>query len=151
MENFIKNIENKEKVGFDQNSKLWFPHKSSEGGKPTIAYGHKLGNDLGHYKSGISDKDAEDLLKHDLELARKIVYIYIEKKYKVKWVDIHSFSEWTSKEEILKSPPTVIESLYIYIGKGKGGLCFAGEFNGDEYGNVTILPKEVIKKIIQIK
>jgi hypothetical protein len=37
---YIKNVENGVKSGFNKN--LWFPHKSPEGGFPTIAYGHKL-------------------------------------------------------------------------------------------------------------
>lgn len=73
------------------------------------------------------------------------------KKYKVQWVDIQSFVEWTHKDEILKVAPTIIESVYIYVGKGKAGLCFAGEYNGGEYGNVTIIPKGNIKKITKIK
>lgn len=73
------------------------------------------------------------------------------KKYKVKWVDIHSFSEWRSKKDILDTAEVIIESVYIYVGKGKAGLCFAGEYNGGEYGNTTVIPKGNIKKITQIK
>ncbi len=73
------------------------------------------------------------------------------KKYKVTWVDIQSFAEWKNKIEILKEPETKIESVYIYIGKGKGGLCFASEFNGSEYGNTTIIPRGNLRRISLIK
>jgi len=73
------------------------------------------------------------------------------KKYKIQWVDIASFSAWQHRDEILKIPETIIESVYIYVGRGKGGLCFAGEYNGEEYGNVTIVPRGNIKKITLIK
>jgi hypothetical protein len=77
--------------------------------------------------------------------------LYPNKKYKIQWCDISSFPEWTHKDDILKIPETIIESVYIYVGKGKGGLCFAGEYNGEEYGNVSIIPKGVIRKIKLIK
>ena len=81
--NFIKSIENIQKIGF-KNEK-WFPHKSVEGGVPTIAYGHKIKNDieLSHYSSGITDEEANRILIEDLEIAKQKVYSYIKSKYKV--------------------------------------------------------------------
>lgn len=71
--NYIKTVENGSKVGF-KNGK-WFPHKSPEGGLPTIAYGHKLtDNEVERLSKGISDSEAEKLLNHDLALAKKKVY-----------------------------------------------------------------------------
>ena len=37
---FMKDIENAGRTGF-KNGK-WYPHKSPEGGMPTIGYGHKI-------------------------------------------------------------------------------------------------------------
>ena len=53
---FIQKImqwENSVKAGWNKNTQRWFPHKSPEGGNPTIAYGHKLTN---------QDKEVEELM-----------------------------------------------------------------------------------------
>jgi LysM repeat protein len=55
--------------GWNDKKQRWFPHKSPEGGLPTIAYGHKLTpSDVrsDRFKNGISDSDAKVLLKNDL-------------------------------------------------------------------------------------
>ena len=55
--------------GWNADKQRWFPHKSPEGGLPTIAYGHKLTpSDVrsDRFKNGISDSDAKELLKNDL-------------------------------------------------------------------------------------
>jgi LysM repeat protein len=55
--------------GWNDKKQRWFPHKSPEGGLPTIAYGHKLTpRDVrsNRFKNGISDSDAKELLKNDL-------------------------------------------------------------------------------------
>ena len=66
---YIKRVENAGKAGYDKNKKLWFPHKSFEGGSDTIGYGHKIqpGED---FSKGITDAQAESLLKKDLEKAK---------------------------------------------------------------------------------
>jgi GH24 family phage-related lysozyme (muramidase) len=70
---YIKSVENGIRRGWDKNKGLWFPHKSFEGGSDTIAYGHKLkpGED---FSGGITEEEATELLKKDLEIAKKIVY-----------------------------------------------------------------------------
>jgi len=70
---YIKRVENASKVGFNKQKNLWFPHKSFEGGSDTIGYGHKIqkGED---FSKGITDSQAEDLLKKDLEKAKAQVY-----------------------------------------------------------------------------
>ncbi len=83
--NYIKAVENGQKVGYDKTKQLWFPHKSVEGGLPTIGYGHKIQttNELTGFNKGISDSAAESLLKSDLSIAEKRVHEYIKKRYKV--------------------------------------------------------------------
>ncbi len=70
---YIKKVENQGKVGYNTEKKLWFPHKSFEGGSDTIGYGHKIqkGED---YSKGITNAQAEDLLKQDLAKAKQQVY-----------------------------------------------------------------------------
>ena len=70
---YIKKVENQGKVGYNVEKKLWFPHKSFEGGSDTIGYGHKIqkGED---FSKGITDAQAESLLKTDLEKAKQQVY-----------------------------------------------------------------------------
>jgi lysozyme len=70
---YIKTVENAGKTGYNKQKKLWFPHKSFEGGSDTIGYGHKIqkGED---FSKGITDSQAEDLLKKDLDKAKEQVY-----------------------------------------------------------------------------
>ena len=76
--NFVKNLENAEKIGY-KNGK-WYPHESFEGGLPTIAWGHKVKNklELKRLISGISNSEAEKMLRDDLQIARKNVDRYIK-------------------------------------------------------------------------
>lgn len=65
----IKKFENNPNLkggGYDKAKKKWFPHRSIEGGTPTIAYGHKMkqGED---FSQGITDSEAEDLLFKDVK------------------------------------------------------------------------------------
>lgn len=70
---YMKRVENAGRVGYDAKKRLWFPHKSVEGGSDTIAYGHKIqpGED---FSKGITDQQAVELLKKDIETAKSIVY-----------------------------------------------------------------------------
>lgn len=66
---YMKSVENGGKKGYNPTKKLWFPHESPEGGLPTIAYGHKIENnaELARMNKGITDSEAERLLKNDIE------------------------------------------------------------------------------------
>lgn len=72
----IKNWENNKDYapgGWNKTKKKWYPHKSPEGGTPTIAYGHKLTpNEVatGAFKNGITDEQADQLMDTDLAIAR---------------------------------------------------------------------------------
>ena len=66
--NIVKRFENSidnPRGGYNKAKKLWFPHKSLEGGSDTIAYGHKIqkGED---FSKGLSDADALKLLEKDV-------------------------------------------------------------------------------------
>jgi GH24 family phage-related lysozyme (muramidase) len=65
---YIKRVENAGKTGYDSKKKLWFPHKSFEGGSDTIGYGHKI-QPGENFSKGITDDQVEDLLKRDLQKA----------------------------------------------------------------------------------
>jgi LysM repeat protein len=76
---FVKQAENSVKKGFEKGR--WYPHPSYEGGTDTIAYGHKLGK-VERYPNGLSDAEAENLLKRDLMNAENKVKTRIgEKEY----------------------------------------------------------------------
>lgn len=81
--NYIKNIENGTKSGY-KNGK-WYPHKSPEGGMPTIGYGHKIKDqsELRRFNGGISDGDVDRLLINDLELAKKKASDDVKHMFKV--------------------------------------------------------------------
>lgn len=72
----VKNWENSKDYGpggWNSKTKKWYPHKSPEGGTPTIAYGHKLTSEevrSGKFANGISDATALSLFDSDLEIAR---------------------------------------------------------------------------------
>lgn len=82
---YIKIVENGQKVGYDTQRHIWVPHQSVEGGMPTIGYGHKIKDkkELDAYKNGISDIDVNNLLMQDLTNSNKHVHDYIKKRYKV--------------------------------------------------------------------
>ena len=54
--------------GWNKKKKKWFPHVSVEGGKKTIAYGHKL-TASDDFKDGITDTEATKLLLDDIKKA----------------------------------------------------------------------------------
>ena len=66
----IKRFENNPNLkggGYDKERKRWFPHRSIEGGTPTIAYGHKM-KQSEDFASGITDSEAQDLLLKDVRI-----------------------------------------------------------------------------------
>ena len=74
--------ENSIKAGWNSKKKRWFPHGSIEGGTGTIAYGHKLtSRDIatGRFTKGITQQDAEQLLKDDLFAASRKALAMIPK------------------------------------------------------------------------
>lgn len=66
--NIVKRFENSidnPRGGYNKAKKLWFPHKSLEGGSDTIAYGHKI-QPGENFSKGLSDSDALKLLEKDV-------------------------------------------------------------------------------------
>ena len=77
---YLKIVENSKRDGYNSNKKLWFPHKSPEGGMETIAYGHKIKNtaELNRFSRGLTESQAIRLLKNDIEDA----WIIVQKELK---------------------------------------------------------------------
>lgn len=75
--NFIKKWENSKTYppgGWKPDKQRWFPHKSPEGGNPTIAFGHKLTDRevaSGRFKNGLTDEEALRLFEKDLRGAEQ--------------------------------------------------------------------------------
>lgn len=80
----LKEVENGIRAGWDTEKERWFPHESLEGGTRTIAYGHKLsyfeaqtgtvvvgGYPVDIYQTGLTEEEAVELLKRDLEWAEE--------------------------------------------------------------------------------
>jgi hypothetical protein len=66
--NIVKRFENSidnPRGGYNKAKKLWFPHKSLEGGSDTIAYGHKI-QPGENFSKGLTDSDALKLLEKDV-------------------------------------------------------------------------------------
>lgn len=79
--NYIKQVENAAKVGYEKRvgdtKEKWYPINSPEGGNDTIAWGHKLKNDeIKRFNKGITDREAEELLENDINIAMDIVTNY---------------------------------------------------------------------------
>jgi hypothetical protein len=74
--NLIKSWENSKSYkpgGWNPKKEKWYPHKSPEGGTPTIAYGHKLTEQdvlTGKFKNGLTDSEALRLFDSDLLTAQ---------------------------------------------------------------------------------
>lgn len=85
----MKEFENSVMSGWNSKKKLWYPHKSVEGGAKTIAYGHKIqsGED---FSKGITDKYATKLLMKDIGNA-------IYKIKKVLDIDINSLPRYVQQ------------------------------------------------------
>jgi len=69
----IKNWENNKKFpgsGWNEKKQRWYPHPSPEGGLKTIGYGHKIksaAEQSMYERTGLSDAEAEELLRTNLE------------------------------------------------------------------------------------
>jgi hypothetical protein len=78
----VKTLENSVKAGFDKETNTWKPHTSLEGGRPTIAWGHKLTPEeaKGNYvmvgdtkvslDTGLTNEQADMLFKQDMDIAK---------------------------------------------------------------------------------
>jgi GH24 family phage-related lysozyme (muramidase) len=83
--NFIKQLENAGRSGWNSSEEKWYPHASPEGGRDTIAYGHKFQSDAeeNQYASGITEQQAFDLLHRDLDIAWNRAASYVKSKHGV--------------------------------------------------------------------
>lgn len=78
----LKRQENSLKAGYRKAEDKWYPHKSPEGGKDTIAYGHKLvGPDANKYYKGITTAQANALLESDILKHQTIAENMVDQKY----------------------------------------------------------------------
>jgi len=78
----VKTLENSVKAGFDKKTNTWKPHKSLEGGRSTVAWGHKLTPEeaKGNYvmigdtkvslDTGLTNEQADALFKQDMDIAK---------------------------------------------------------------------------------
>jgi hypothetical protein len=111
---FIKILENEGKIGFKNNK--WFPHASYEGGAKTIAYGHKIKNnaDLDRFNKGITDEEAIQLLKNDLQHAYGLVKTYmnsLEVKILLSNKQIELLTELSFNVGNLRSFPKFVQAI----------------------------------------
>jgi GH24 family phage-related lysozyme (muramidase) len=75
-------LENPNFVGYNKSEDKWLPHKSPEGGLPTIGYGHKMtATEARSMADGVSDETAEKMLHNDLETASRVVKSYISSHF----------------------------------------------------------------------
>lgn len=77
----LKELENSIGAGKNEEDGKWYPHKSVEGGNPTVAYGHKITDEeleAGTYDDGLTEEEAIELLKVDIDDANRKVRDKIE-------------------------------------------------------------------------
>tara|TARA_R110000765_G_scaffold79114_5_gene155771 strand:+ start:4234 stop:5016 length:783 start_codon:yes stop_codon:yes gene_type:complete len=75
----LKELENN--IGAGKKDDKWYPHESVEGGNPTVAYGHKVTDEeveAGTYDDGLTEEEAIELLKIDIDDANRKVRDKIE-------------------------------------------------------------------------
>jgi hypothetical protein len=87
----LKELENS--IGAGKENDKWYPHESVEGGNPTVAYGHKITDEeleAGTYDNGLTEEEAIELLKVDIDDANRKVRDKIE--------DFDSFPFYLKKE-----------------------------------------------------
>ena len=80
--NYWKGVENNTKTGYKEGK--WFPHKSVEGGTPTIAYGLKFGVNPEFDKiaeKGATDEQIDNELKNRINSSVNQVEKIFERKY----------------------------------------------------------------------
>jgi hypothetical protein len=76
----LKTLENSQKKGFINNK--WYPHKSLEGGRDTISYGHKITGKEGiDFYKGITETQAINLLEEDIIKHQNVAKEYIDAIY----------------------------------------------------------------------
>lgn len=80
---YIQESENGLKEGWKDGK--WYPHTSVEGGRQTIAYGHKIKNDTEQkrFNKGIIEGEAIALLREDLDDAWSKAASYVKKNHGV--------------------------------------------------------------------
>lgn len=103
--------ENGIRAGWDKKKGLWFPHKSVEGGAPTIAYGHKVLNTFEHdvFKKGLTEDQAIKLFDTDLKIAYDNV--------KSNW-DFHMLMTGPKFQDL----PEKYQGVLVNIGYNTGSL-----------------------------
>jgi len=77
----LKELENSIGSGKNEENGKWYPHESVEGGNKTIAYGHKITNeerDAGTFDDGLSEEEAIELLKKDIDEANRKIRVEID-------------------------------------------------------------------------
>ena len=79
---FLKKLENRELEGFKNG--VWIPHKSPEGGTPTLGWGHKItkeekrrgtikiGDQFVNFKKGMAPQQVNQLYEQDTATARSV-------------------------------------------------------------------------------
>lgn len=90
----------KEKSGWDQDTGLWTPYKSLEGGTDTVAYGHKItgpekkagylliNGEKVNYKEGLTEAQAEALLEQDINAKVKTASAFVKRKHRKEWGEL---------------------------------------------------------------
>lgn len=121
----LKELENS--IGAGKKDGKWYPHKSVEGGNKTIAYGHKITDeerDSGVFDDGLTEEEAIELLKKDIDDANR--------KVRDKIKDFDSFPFYLKME--------LVNSAYRGLIQGSPNtlkLINQGDFEGaaDEFTN----------------
>jgi LysM repeat protein len=119
--------------GWNNKKQRWFPHKSPEGGLPTIAYGHKLTpSDVSsnRFKNGISDSDAKELLKNDL-FAASLKAARLVPDYKKLPINVRQGLINAAYRGEIKSKHNTIKLMNA----GKWSAAAEEYLNNDEYRN----------------
>lgn len=120
----LMSVENSIKSGFDEDSGLWTPHKSAEGGTDTLAYGHKLtdaenrsgkikvGRKMVDYRKGLTEDQVTEILSQDVSKAeRKLGRIKGFDKLPQKYKDVLTNISFNAGRVTEKGWPNLLKAM----------------------------------------
>ena len=74
----------------------------------------------------------------------------------VEWVDIETYGGWVEPSDVEalfngKKPPCLCITVGFKVAENESSLFVAGSFNRSQWGDVTIVPKAIIRKVDVLK
>lgn len=69
----------------------------------------------------------------------------------VHWEDAEADHEWYSRAELTEKPMPIIKTYGLLVRDDDKAVVIAGSENGGKYGDCTIIPKSLVRKVERFK